>query len=104
MALTSSQLAWTARITRETVAKITTAATSLTAAQETLLIDDIDVWEAIENSYIRYKGDGVDFDNERKRAGIFYRVRNMLGFPFVVYSLDAEMMELIELEVGYNFS
>ena len=103
MALTSEQLAWAARITGETIAAVTSAATSLSNAQELILVDDIDLWESIQNSYVKFKGDGVDFDNERKRAGIFYRVRNMLGFPFVLYDLDGQLMELVELEVGYNF-
>jgi hypothetical protein len=105
MPLTISQLAWTGRITRESQADITAAlsARPLTTVQEGILADDIDVWESIENSYIKYKGEGVDFDNERKRAGIFYRVRNMLGFPFIAYEYDALMLELFELEVGQNF-
>lgn len=103
MALTSEQSAWTARITRETVSAVTSASTSLTTEQELILADDIDLWQTIENSFVKYKGDGVDFDNERKRAAIFYRVRNMLGFPFVLYEFDSQVMELVELEVGFNF-
>jgi hypothetical protein len=68
-----------------------------------MLADDIDAWEAIRNSYIKFKGDGVDFNNERKRAAIFYRVRQLLGYPFLVYDLNAPTMELIELELGQNF-
>jgi hypothetical protein len=103
MALQSDQLALTAEIVRESYASVVTATSSLNAAQESMLADDIDAWEAIRNSYIKFKGDGVDFDNERKRAAIFYRVRQLLGYPFVVYDLDAPAMELIELELGQNF-
>lgn len=103
MALQSDQLAWTARIVRESLPSVTSAVGSISAAQELILVDDIDLWESIENSFVKYKGDGVDFDNERKRAAIFYRVRQLLGYPFVVYDLDAPTMELIELELGQNF-
>jgi hypothetical protein len=103
MALQSDQLALTAEIVRESYASVVTATSSLNAAQESMLADDIDAWEAIRNSYIKFKGDGVDFDNERKRAAIFYRVRQLLGYPFLVYDLNAPTMELIELELGQNF-
>lgn len=103
MALVSNQIALTTEIVRETYASVATATSSLNAAQETLLIDDLDLWEAIRNKHVKYKGDGVDLDNERKRAAIFYRVRQMLGYPFVVYGLDGEVMSLVELEVGQNF-
>jgi hypothetical protein len=103
MALQSDQLVLTAEIVRESYASVVTATSSLNAAQESMLADDIDAWEAIRNSYIKFKGDGVDFDNERKRAAIFYRVRQLLGYPFVVYDLNAPTMELIELELGQNF-
>lgn len=103
MALNSEQITLTAEIVRETYAVVESKAASLNAAQESLLGDDIDLWEAIRNSFVRVKGDGVDFDNERKRAAIFYRVRQLLGLPFIVYSLESEVMELVELEVGYNF-
>jgi hypothetical protein len=103
MALTSDQLALIAEIVRESYASVVTATSSLNTAQESMLADDIDAWEAIRNSYIKFKGDGVDFDNERKRAAIFYRVRQLLGYPFLVYDLNAPTMELIELEVGQNF-
>ena len=103
MALNSEQIAWTARIVRETYAEAETKTATLNAAEESLLIDDIYLWEKIENRHVRIKGDGVDVDNDRKRAAIFYRVREMLGLPFIVYSRDADVLELVELEVGYNF-
>jgi hypothetical protein len=103
MALVSNQIALTAEIVRESYAFVESATSSLNPAQETLLIDDLDAWESIRNSFVKYKGDGVDFDNERKRAAIFYRVREMLGYPFVVYDLNGPTMELVELEVGQNF-
>lgn len=103
MALTSEQIAYTAEIVRESYGDVQTAALTLNAAQESLLSDDLDTWGRIRDSHVRFTGDGVDFDNERKRAAIFYRVRQMLGFPFVVYALDGEVLELFELEVGSNF-
>ena len=104
MALTSTQIAWTARIIRETYAVAESKTAALRSEQELILSDDIDLWESIENSFIKFKGDGVDFDNDRKREGIFYRVREMLGLPFMVYDRNTDMMELFELEVGQNFS
>lgn len=105
MALSDGQVAFLAEIVRESQDVVNAAieARPLNTATEALLADDIDIWESIRNSFVKFKGDGVDFDNERKREAIFYRVRQLLGLPFVVYSLDAEMMELIELEVGQNF-
>lgn len=106
MALVSNQIALTAEIARETYASVVSATSSLNAAQQTLLLDDLDLWEAVRNSFVKLKGgsDGIDFDNQRKRAAIFYRVRQMLGYPFIVYDLDGEVMQLVELEVGQNFS
>ena len=107
MALTSEQVVWVARIIRESRDSVTATLTArpLIADEESILSDDIDLWQSIENSFVKLKGGkgGVDFDNERKRAGIFYRVRQMLGYPFITYSLDSEVMELVELEVGQNF-
>lgn len=94
-----------AEAVRETSAVVLAAleTADLNAADEGLLSDDADEYERIRNSFVRFKGDGVDFDNERKREAIFYRVRRLLGLPFIVFQLDAEMMELVELEVGQNF-
>lgn len=103
MALTSSQIALTAEIVRESYDATVTATGSLNAAQESLLVDDLDLWEAIRNSFVKFKGDGVDFDHERKREAIFYRVRQLLGLPFAVFDLSEDVMELLELEVGQNF-
>jgi hypothetical protein len=103
MALTGEQIVFTAEITRESYAVVATAAATLNADQEKHLIEDIEMWEAIRNSHVKFTRDGVDFDNERKRAAIFYRVRQMLGFPFIVYWLDGEVLQLFELEVGSNF-
>lgn len=105
MALTSEQIAFTAEIVRELKSVVESALITrpLDAAQESILSDDIDTWESIRNSFVKFKGDGVDFDNERKREAIFYRVRQLLGLPFVVFDLNSEMMELVELEVGQNF-
>lgn len=105
MALTSEQIAFTAEIVRElkSVVEAAILAKPLDAAQESILSDDIDTWESIRNSFVKFKGDGVDFDNQRKREAIFYRVRQLLGLPFVVFDLNSEMIELVELEVGQNF-
>jgi hypothetical protein len=104
MALTSDQLVLTAEIVRETYASVVSATSSLNAAQESLLSDDIDLWEQERNSAdLKFKGDGVDLDSTRLLADIFYRVRNMLGYPFIPYDLNGPVMDLIELEVGQNF-
>lgn len=105
MALTSEQVALTAEMVRESSDDVVAAiaAKPLGAAEESLLVGDITIWSAIRNSFIKYKGEGVDFDNERKREAIFYRVRRLLGFPFVLYDLNTELMELVELEAGQNF-
>lgn len=105
MALTAAQLALTAEIVRESYTDVETAADELNAAQETLLVDDLDVWEAIRDSHVKLKGgsDGVDFDNARKRAAIFYRIRNMLGFPYTSFDLSESFFELVQLEVGSSF-
>lgn len=105
MALTNDQIALLAEAVRETSAVVSAAITAagLSAAEEALLSADATLYGTIRNSFIRFKGDGVDFDNERKREAIFYRVRKLLGLPFVVFELNAEMLELIEIEVGQNF-
>jgi hypothetical protein len=104
MALTSEEVAWVERITRERYASAPRAG-SLNEAEETLLINDIEEWQRIYNSYVRLKGgsDGIDFDNERKRSAIFYRVRQLLGYPFLLYDLAGEVLELVEIELGQNF-
>lgn len=104
--LSGEQITLVAEITQESYTTVDGLVDSLTAAQESLLSDDIDTWEAIRNSYVKFKGDGVDFDNMRKRAGIFYRVRNMLGLPYIVFyefQAGSEVFELVQLEVGSNF-
>lgn len=104
MALQSDQLVLTAEIVRETYASVLSATSSLNTAQESLLSDDIDLWETERNSAdLKFKGDGVDLDSTRLLADIFYRVRNMLGYPFIPYDLNGPIMDLIELEVGQNF-
>jgi hypothetical protein len=104
MALTSDQLVLTAEIVRETYTSVVSATSSLNVAQESLLSDDIDLWEQERNSAdLKFKGDGVDLDSTRLLADIFYRVRNMLGYPFIPYDLNGPVMDLIELEVGQNF-
>jgi hypothetical protein len=105
MALTSSRIALLAEAVRETSAVVQAAidSRSLNSSELTLLSNDADLYEAARNSFVKYKGDGVDFDNARKREAIFYRVRQLLGLPFLTFDLSVELMELIELEVGQNF-
>jgi hypothetical protein len=104
MALSPEQLVLTAEIVRETYTSVVSATSSLNVAQESLLSDDIDLWEQERNSAdLKFKGDGVDLDSTRLLADIFYRVRNMLGYPFIPYDLNGPVMDLIELEVGQNF-
>lgn len=107
MALSASKIALLAEAVRETSATVTEAIAdrSLNAAELALLSSDADVYEAVRNSFIKLKGggDGLDFDNARKREAIFYRVRQLLGLPFVVFDLAVETMELFEIEVGQNF-
>jgi hypothetical protein len=105
MALTSSRIALLAEAVRETSAVVQAAidSRSLNSSELTLLSNDADLYEAARNSFVKYKGDGVDFDNARKREAIFYRVRQLLGLPFVTFDLSVELMDLIELEVGQNF-
>ena len=106
MALTDDQLALTAEIVRESYASVVSKASSLNTAQEALLSDDLDTWEAERNSAdFKLKGgrDGLDLDTSRLLADIFYRVRNMLGFTKIPFDQDEEVMSLMELEVGQNF-
>lgn len=106
MALTPDELVYLAEMVRESYADTSSAVTaaSLNPSQEQLLLADIVLWESIRNSFIKYKGEGVDFDNQRKREAIFYRVRQLLGLPFVIFDLSVELMELVEIEVGQNFA
>lgn len=108
MALTSEQLSWTAQIVRESKADVVAAITArpLDAADEAILSDDIDLWEAERNSVdFKLKGgrDGVILDVEPLLAKIFYRTRKMLGLEKIPYDEDEEVMSLMELEVGQNF-
>lgn len=107
MALVSEQIALTAEIVRESYASVASAASSLNTAQESLLSDDIDTWQLERNSHdLKLKGgrDGVVLDTAPLLAEIFYRARNMLGYPFIPYDLNGPVMDLVELEVGQNFS
>lgn len=106
MALTSEQLVHTAEIVRESYASVVSAASSLNAAQESVLIDDIETWQQERNAVdLRLKGgrEGVDLDADRLLAKIFYRTRNMLGYPVIPYDENGPIMSLMELEVGQNF-
>ncbi len=104
MALTSEQIAYTAEIVRESYASVASAVSSLNANQESLLSDDIVTWRAERNAIdLRVKGESVDLNTDRLLAAIFYRVRSMLGYPFIPYDQNEPVMSLIELEVGQNF-
>lgn len=87
MALTAAQLVTVAEITRETLETVTSLASSLTAEQETSIGTDVTLWGTIRNSHVRLKGggDGLDFDNERKREAIRQRIRKMLGLSLISY-------------------
>jgi hypothetical protein len=87
MALSDEQLAYISEITLESLESVVAlvAEADFTPEQESLISDDIDTWEAIRNSYVRFKGDGVDFDNERKREAIRQRMRKMLGLSLVPF-------------------
>lgn len=105
MALSSSKIALLAEAVRETstVVVAAIASRSLNTAELSLLSSDAELYESARNSFVKVKGDGIDFDNARKREAIYYRVRQLLGLPFVVLDLSVELMELVELEVGQNF-
>lgn len=81
MALSTAEKVTVAEITREAYGAINDRASSLNAEQITSIQDDIDIWEGIRNSHVRILGDGVDFDNERKREAIRQRIRKALGLP-----------------------
>lgn len=83
MALTGPQKVTVAEIALEKYAKIEEIASSLNADQEESVIGDLDTWAPIRDSHVRLNGgaDGVDFDNERKRAAIRGRIRLALGLP-----------------------
>jgi hypothetical protein len=105
MALTPDQLTLVAEIVREPYASVVSTTSSLNPSQESLLSDDIDLWEAERNSGdFKFKGDGVELDSRPLLADVFYRVRRMLGYPFILYDLNGPTMELIELEVGQNLA
>jgi hypothetical protein len=107
MALISEEIAWVERITREPYASVASRASSLNEAQETLLLEDIQLWASEQNSLdLRLNGGsgGVILDTAPLLADIFYRVRRILGYPFIAYDLSGPSLELIELEVGQNFS
>lgn len=107
MALSNNKIALLAEAVRETSAIVSAAIEDqeLNSSELILLSDDADLYETIRNSFIKLKGggDGLDYDNQRKREAIFYRVRRLLGLPFMVFDLSVELMELVELEVGHNF-
>lgn len=91
-----------AEITREKYSVINSLAGSLNEAQESSVIADIALWVDLRDSHVRLTG-AVDFDESRDRSAIFHRVRNVMGLPFIPYSVDTPIMELLELEVGSNF-
>lgn len=110
MALTAAQKVTVTEITRESPDDVSAASDALSAEQQTVLIADVNLWASgstpVRNSFVKLKGgkSGVDFDNERKRAAIFFRVRDLLGFDEISYErISGAAMQLVELEVGANF-
>jgi hypothetical protein len=106
MALTPDQLTLVAEIVRESYASVVSTTSSLNPSQESLLSDDVDLWEAERNSVdFKMKGgrDGIVLDSSETLRAIFYRVRNMLGFSLIPYDQSEPVISLMELEVGQNF-
>jgi hypothetical protein len=83
MALTGEQKVAVSEITLEKYSTIENLVLELTSDQEASIVDDLDTWETIRDSHVKLQGgsDGVDFDNERKRAAIRRRIRLALGLP-----------------------
>jgi hypothetical protein len=80
--LTEDEIVTLAEVARETPAAVRSAVTNLTVNQVTSIRDDLTTWATIRNSFVRLKGggDGIDFDNERKREAIRQRIRKTLGW------------------------
>lgn len=106
MALTGAQEVSLAAIIYETPETVATLVTDLDADVETHILARMAVFAPAKDSHVKLKGgkDGVDFDNERKRAAIRAELRIILGLD-PVSALDPmfDQMQLIELEVGSNF-
>jgi hypothetical protein len=104
--LTRAQKVTASEITREPFTTVSSKADALLAEEEAVLVADIAFWSAgehpLRDSHVKLRGE-VDFDNSRKRAAIFYRFRHLLGFPEILYDVNAPKLEIFELEVGNNF-
>ena len=108
MSLSDGELVTVAEIAREELSDITIYAGYLTDEQVTSIQADIVTWATIRDKHLRVKGgkDGIDLDNERKREAIRQRVRKQLGLSLIsdeALALDANTMQLIEIDVGGQY-
>ncbi|HEX2881004.1 MAG TPA: hypothetical protein VHO25_15840 [Polyangiaceae bacterium] len=83
MALTGPQKVTVAEITLEKYARIEALAPLLNSDQETSIVADLATWATIRDRHVRLEGgsDGIDLDNDRKRAAIRGRIRLAMGLP-----------------------
>jgi hypothetical protein len=83
MALTDTELTACAEIVGEIYSAVYYNQGFLTAAEIVSIQADIVTWNACRDSHLRIKGgsEGVDLDNDRKRAAIRRRVRLKFRFP-----------------------
>ncbi|HEX5704868.1 MAG TPA: hypothetical protein VFX97_16845 [Pyrinomonadaceae bacterium] len=103
MALNPTQIANLVEITREDLEDVESAVSAITSAQETILAADIVSWNLKRNSIANLKGK-VNYDAVDLLARIFYRVRDMLGFDEIAFTVDpGANLEMLELETGVNF-
>lgn len=81
MALIAAQKVTLTEVTLRSLLEIEAATGLLGAEQEAAIIADLATWATIRDSHVKLKGggDGVDFDNERKREAIRRRILNHLG-------------------------
>ena len=104
MALDGEEQAQLAAIIFETPADVASLVDGISAELESFILERMALYPW--NSFVKLKGgsSGVDFDNERKRAGIRAELRTLLGLD-PVSDLDPmfESLQIFELEVGSNF-
>ena len=88
--LTAVQLVTVAEIVQESYETVSSLVLPLVAEQETSIATDVTLWGTIRNSHVRLKGggQGLDFDNERKREAIRQRIRKMLGLSLMSYEMS----------------
>jgi hypothetical protein len=94
--LTATQLVTVAEIVRENYDTVLSLVLPLVTEQETSIITDVTLWGTIRNSHVKLQGggQGLDFDNERKREAIRQRIRKMLRLPLVSYELSGYSMSI----------